>query len=53
MHLHPELVDLGQLAQRSFWYTDQPGDQASSGTAEDGRRYFEAMVEAWVRELGG
>jgi len=51
MHLHPELVDLGQLAQRSFWYTDQPGDLASSGTAEHGRRYFEAMVEAWVKEL--
>lgn len=51
MHLHPGMVDLGQLAQRRFWYTDMPGDLASEATAELGRQYFEAMVEAWVQML--
>ena len=51
LHLQPGLVDLSRLAQQSFWYTDRPGDLASSATPEHGRRYFEAMVEAWVKEL--
>jgi creatinine amidohydrolase len=49
MHLHPEMVDLSQLARQSFWYTDQPDNLARTSTAEDGRRYFEAMVNAWVK----
>jgi creatinine amidohydrolase/Fe(II)-dependent formamide hydrolase-like protein len=51
MHLHPEMVDLSQLARQSFWYTDQPDNLARTSTAEDGKRYFEAMVAAWVRLL--
>jgi creatinine amidohydrolase len=52
MYLHPELVDLGQLDQRSFWYTDQPDNLARTSNAEDGQRYFDAMLSAWVAELG-
>ena len=51
LHLHPEMVDLSQLQRQSFWYTDQPDNLARTSTAEDGQRYFEAMVAAWVKLL--
>ena len=51
MYLRPELVDLGQLQRQSFWYTDQPDNLARTSSAEDGKRYFEAMVQAWVKAL--
>ena len=51
MHLRPELVDLSQLERQRFWYTDQPNSPAETSNAEDGRRYFEAMLSAWVAEL--
>ncbi|MCL5995274.1 MAG: creatininase family protein, partial [Chloroflexi bacterium] len=52
MYLRPELVDLGQLQRQSFWYTDRPDNLARTSSAEDGKRYFEAMVQAWVKALG-
>ena len=51
MYLRPGVVDLSQLAQRSFWYTDRPDNLARTSTAQEGERYFTAMVEAWVEEL--
>ena len=51
LHLHPEMVDLSQLERQSFWYTDQPDNLARTSTAEDGKRYFEAMISAWVNLL--
>ena len=53
MYLRPELVDLSLLGRRSFWYTDQPGNLARTSNPEDGRRYFDAMLSAWVDELRG
>ncbi|MHB9131038.1 MAG: creatininase family protein [Armatimonadota bacterium] len=51
MYLHPDSVDLTQLDSHSFWYTDRPDNLAKTSTADDGERYFTAMVEAWVEEL--
>lgn len=53
MYLHPEQVDLTLLDQRSFWYTDQPDNLARAASAEDGQRYFEAMLAAWIAEIHG
>jgi creatinine amidohydrolase/Fe(II)-dependent formamide hydrolase-like protein len=51
MHLRPGAVDLAELERQSFWYTDRPDNLARTSTAEDGKRYFEAMTEAWVKLL--
>ena len=51
MYLHPEMVDLSQLEQQSFWFTDQPDNLARTSTAEDGRMYFDAMLAAWLEEI--
>ncbi len=50
MYLRPHAVDLTQLETKSFWYTDAPDNLARLATAEDGERFFIAMVEAWVAE---
>ena len=52
MYLYPDSVDLSQLEQHSFWYTDRTDNLARTASRADGERYFTAMVEAWVSELG-
>jgi hypothetical protein len=51
MALHPEMVEMQQLDHPRFWYTEQAGTPAGTSNAEDGRRYFEAMLAAWLDEL--
>lgn len=45
-------VDMSLLNDEGPWYTLSPGNLAADGTAERGEEMFEAMVEAWVGELG-
>ena len=51
MYLHPDMVDMEQLDHPRFWYTEQAGTPAGTANAEDGRRYFDAMLSAWLDEL--
>ncbi|MCC6442794.1 MAG: creatininase family protein [Armatimonadetes bacterium] len=51
MHLHPEMVELERLRDGSLWYCEQPGRESRNASPEAGRRYFEAMLAAWLEEL--
>ena len=45
-------VDMSALRPEGPWYTLQEGDRSDEATAERGNEMFEAMVAAWVQELG-
>ena len=52
LHLVPLAVDMSALKPGDFWYNWTPGDLSQDGSAELGRRYFDAMVDGLAKLIG-
>lgn len=51
MAAHPELVEMERLGMDAPWYCTTLKSRARKATAEDGERFWQAMVAAWVEKL--
>ena len=51
MAARPDLVQLDKLGMSAPWFCTTPDSKASKASVQEGERMWEAMVDAWVREL--